>query len=68
MAQKDTLPANVLKTQIPGQMITSFWRHKITFATVHITDDDVRFWDSPGMLIHKTAKPCINSMWISLLC
>ena len=30
-------------------------------ATVHITDDDVSFCDGPGMLIRKTAKPCINS-------
>ena len=29
-------------------------------ATVHNTDD-VSFYDGPGMLIHKTAKPCINS-------
>ena len=31
-------------------------------ATVHFTDDDVSFYDDPGMLICKTAKPCINSM------
>ena len=31
-------------------------------ATVHFTDDDVSFYDSPGMLICKTAKLCINSM------
>ena len=30
-------------------------------ATVHFTDDDVRFYDGPGMLIRKTTKPCINS-------
>ena len=30
-------------------------------ATVHFTDDDVSFYDGPGMLIRKTAKPCINS-------
>ena len=29
-------------------------------ATVHFTDDDVSFYDGPGMLIRKTAKPCIN--------
>ena len=27
----------------------------------------VSFCDGPGMLICKTAKPCINSMWIALL-
>ena len=26
-------------------------------ATVHFTDDDVSFYDGPGMLIRKTAKP-----------
>ena len=37
------------------------WRQEITFATVHVTDDDVSFCDGPGMLIYKIAKPCINS-------
>ena len=36
-------------------------------ATVHFTDDDDSFYDGLGMLIRKTAKPCINSMWIVLL-
>ena len=27
-----------------------------TFATVHVTDDDVRFHDSPRMLIRKTTS------------
>ena len=36
-------------------------------TTVHFTDDDVSFNDGPGMLICKTAKPCINSAWIALL-
>ena len=31
-------------------------------AAVHFTDDDVSFYDGPGMLILKTAEPCINSM------
>ena len=31
-------------------------------VTVHFTDDDVSFYDGPGMLVCKTAKPCINSM------
>ena len=35
--------------------------HEITFATMNVTDE-VRFCDSPGMLLHKTAKPCINNM------
>ena len=30
-------------------------------ATVHFTDDDVSFYDGSGMLIPKTAKPCLNS-------
>ena len=30
-------------------------------ATVHFTGDDISFDDGPGMLIRKTAKPCINS-------
>ena len=36
-------------------------------STVHFTDDDVNFYDGPGMLIRKTAKSCINSTWITLL-
>ena len=36
-------------------------------ATVHFTGDNVSFYDGPGMLIRKTAKPCINSTWIALL-
>ena len=36
-------------------------------ATVQFTDDDVSFYDGPGMLIRKTAKPCMNSTWIALL-
>ena len=36
-------------------------------ATVYFTDDDVSFYDGPGMLISKTGKPCINNTWIALL-
>ena len=36
-------------------------------ANVHFTDDDVNFYYGPGMLIRKTAKPCINSSLIALL-
>ena len=36
-------------------------------ATVYFTDDDVSFYDSPEMLIRKTAKLCIDSTWIALL-
>ena len=57
----------ILWRPLPGQTIASFWRHDITFVTVHVTDDDVRFCDGPGMLIFKTTKPCINSKWIALL-
>ena len=48
MARKTMLPANVLKMLLPGQKTN-------VIATVHFTDDDVSFYDSPGMLIHKTA-------------
>ena len=67
MARKATLPGNILKMLLPGQMIALFWRHEITFATVHVTYDDIRLCDGPGMLIRKTAKQCINSTWIALL-
>ena len=30
-------------------------------ATVHFTDDDVSFYDGPGMLIRKIAKPCLTA-------
>ena len=30
-------------------------------ATVQFTVDDVSFYDGLGMLIRKTAEPCINS-------
>ena len=39
MVRKGMLPANVLKTPLPGQM-KQFWHHEIMLATVHITDDD----------------------------
>ena len=69
MARKGTLPANVLKTPLPGQRLMSSWRHKNTFPTVHASDDDVSFCDSPKrqILIRKTAKLCISSTWIALL-
>ena len=54
---ENTLPANVLKTPAKINVI----------ATVHFTDDDVSFNDDPRMLIRKTAKLCINSMWLALL-
>ena len=54
MVRKSTLPANVLEMMLPGQRLTSSWRHEITFAIMHITDDDVSFCDGPGILIHKT--------------
>ena len=56
---------NILRTQLPGQMITSFWHQEIAFATVNISDDDFRFCDSTAML--QMAKLCINSMVIALL-
>ena len=36
-------------------------------ATVHFTDNDVSFYNGTGMLIRKTAKPCIKSTRIALL-
>ena len=54
---ENTLPANVLKTPAKFNVI----------ATVHFTDDDVSFNDDFGMLIRKTAKLGINSMWLALL-
>ena len=48
---------------------------KITVATVHVTGDDVSFYDGPGMLRCKTAKLCINSIvnctvktWLLIAC
>ena len=67
MGRKSMLPVNVLKMLLPGQRLTSSWDHEITFVTVHVTNDDVSFCDGPGMINLKTAKPCINSMWIALL-
>ena len=61
MPRKGTLPVNIFKTPLPGQTIRPCRRHEVTFAAVHVADDDVRFCHGPGMLIGKTAKPCINS-------
>ena len=36
-------------------------------ATVHPTDADVTFYDSPGMHTLKAAKQIYNSKWIALL-
>ena len=51
MSLKSIIQANSLKMLLPGQMITSFWCHEITFAAVHITDDDIRFCNSPRMFV-----------------
>ena len=32
---------------------------------MHFTDDDVSFYDGPGTLIRKTAKPCIKDVYWS---
>ena len=64
MQWKTMLPANVLKMPFPRQIITSFWCHKIMFATGY----DIRFCDGPEMLISKTAKLYFsNSIWIALI-
>ena len=59
MTRKSMLPANILKTPLPGQ--------RFMFATVHVTANDIIFWNRPGMLIRKTSELCINSTWIALL-
>ena len=51
-------------TYVPFENAAS--RAKTAIATVHFTDD-VSFYDGRGMLIHKIAKLCINSMWLALL-
>ena len=58
MARNGMLPANVFKPPLPGQRLTSCWRHEITFATMHVTctDDDVSFCNGPGMLTRKIRK------------
>ena len=58
MARNGMLPANVFKPPLPGQRLTSCWRHEITFATMHVTctDDDVSFCNGPGMLTRKITK------------
>ena len=40
-----------------SSQMTSLGSHKIMFATVHVTDDDVRFCDGPGMHMRKTTNP-----------
>ena len=62
-----TFTVCVLKTPVPGQILTSCWRHVFTFAAVHATDADVTFYDGPGMHIVKAAKQVYNSTWIALL-
>ena len=58
MAWKSMLPAN----------ITPLSRAKTNVITaVHFTDDDVSFYNGPGMVTSKTAKQSINSTWIALL-
>ena len=60
MVRKSTLPANVLKTPLPGQRYTSLLLCTLLMMTSV-------FMMAPEMLIHKIAKPCINSTWIALL-
>ena len=47
VARKGTLHVNVLNMPLPGQRLTSSWRHKIMFASVHVTDNDVSFLGRP---------------------
>ena len=60
----DTFTAGVLKTPLPGWIPTSRF---FTFATVHISDADVTFYDGLEMHTVKAAKQVYNSMWIALL-
>ena len=55
------------KLRFQGKYQRRAWRHVFTFATVHVTDADVTFWDGPGMLTVKAAKQVYNSTWIALL-
>ena len=48
------LPANVLKKPLPGQRLN-------VIATVHVTDDDVSFYDGPGILIRKTRSRALTA-------
>ena len=54
MAPKLTLLGNVLITPLSGLTQTSQGRHKITFATVRVLCDDVKFCDGPGILHAKS--------------
>ena len=48
------------KRRFQGKYQLRAWRHVFTFATVHVTDADVTFWDGPGMLTVKAAKQVYN--------
>ena len=61
MAWKRTLPENIFKTPLPGQIQTSSWRQDIMFTTVHITDDDISFVTAPECLYVKPQ----NRAWIA---
>ena len=51
-----TFTACVLITPLPGHKQRHVWRHGFRFATLHVSDSDVRFCDDPGMRIKKTTK------------
>ena len=67
MGLKSPLPARGLKKPLPHGKEQRHLDVTILRASVHVTDDDVSFCDSPGMLIRKTAKPYINSTWIAMV-
>ena len=59
--EKGTFTACVLITPLSGLKKRHVWRHGFTFATLHVSDSDVRFCDVPGMRIKKTTKQVYNS-------
>ena len=51
LPHKGMLPANVLKNAASRANENVTLMSEIVFATVHVTDDDIRFCDGPRMLI-----------------
>ena len=72
VARKGTLHANVLKTPLPGQRLTSSWCHEIMLASVHVTDDDRSFCALECLYIKPQSRAltarelpcCLVNIWI----
>ena len=47
MERKGKLHVNVLKMPLPGQRLTLSWCHKLTSASMLVTEDDVSFCGGP---------------------